>query len=188
MDRPLAILGAPSSIGIRPYDSGEVRHLDQAPDIFRQLGLITRLRADDFGDVHPPAYRDYVRPAGRARNEAEVLKYSRMLADRVEAAGDDEHFVVLLGGDCSIVLGALLGAARRVESDVGLVYVDAHADFAAPEESLTGSIASMSLALAVGRGPPRRGAQEWRPQHRGTGGAVARDVARPRWILDSPRR
>jgi arginase len=152
MDRPIAILGAPSSIGIRPYDSGEVRHLDQAPDILRQLGLIKRLRADDFGDVRPPAYRDYVRPAGRARNEAEVLKYSRMLADRVEAAGDDEHFVVLLGGDCSIVLGALLGAARRVESDVGLVYVDAHADFASPEESLTGSIASMSLALAVGRG------------------------------------
>jgi arginase len=152
MDRPIAILGAPSSIGIRPYDSGEARHLDQAPDTLRQLGLIKRLRADDFGDVHPPAYRDYVRPAGRARNEAEVLKYSRMLADRVEAAGDDDHFVVVLGGDCSIVLGSLLGAVRRVESDVGLVYVDAHADFAAPEESLTGSIASMCLALAVGRG------------------------------------
>jgi arginase len=152
MDRPIAILGAPSSIGIRPYDSGEARHLDQAPDILRQLGLIKRLRADDFGDVHPPAYRDYVRPAGRARNEAEVLKYSRRLADRVEAAGDDDHFVVVLGGDCSIVLGSLLGAVRRVESDVGLVYVDAHADFAAPEESLTGSIASMCLALAVGRG------------------------------------
>jgi arginase len=35
---------------------------------------------------------------------------------------------------------------------VGLVYVDAHADFATPEESRTGSVASICLALAVGRG------------------------------------
>ena len=34
----------------------------------------------------------------------------------------------------------------------GLVYVDAHADFGTPEESRTGSAASMCLALAVGRG------------------------------------
>jgi hypothetical protein len=31
MNRPIAIVGAPSSIGIRPYDGGEVRHLDRAP-------------------------------------------------------------------------------------------------------------------------------------------------------------
>jgi arginase family enzyme len=34
----------------------------------------------------------------------------------------------------------------------GLVYIDAHADLAAAEESTTGSAASMCLALAVGRG------------------------------------
>jgi len=35
---------------------------------------------------------------------------------------------------------------------VGLVYVDAHADFGTPVESHTGSVASMYLARAVGRG------------------------------------
>ncbi len=59
-------------------------------------------------------------------------------------------FVVVLGGDCSIVLGCLLGARRAADGPVGLVYVDAHADFATPEESRTGSVASMSLALAIG--------------------------------------
>src|ERR687892_908953 len=34
----------------------------------------------------------------------------------------------------------------------GLVYIDAHADFATPDESRTGSAASMCLGLAVGRG------------------------------------
>ena len=59
--------------------------------------------------------------------------------------------MVVLGGDCSIVLGCLLGA-RRFGARIGLAYVDAHADFATPAESGTGSVASMSLALAVGHG------------------------------------
>src|SRR5713226_1768287 len=154
MNRGIAIVGAPSSIGIRPYDSGETRQLDRAPAVFRELGLVQRLGASDLGDVIPPAYRDYVRPPGRARNEGEVAAYCRMLGERVEAATRDRRFAVVLGGDCSIVLGSLLGARQSVQGrgPLGLAYVDAHADFATPEESRTGSVASMCLGLAVGRG------------------------------------
>jgi len=49
-------------------------------------------------------------------------------------------------------LGSLLGARKSAQGSVGLVYIDAHADFGTPEESHTGSVASMCLALAVGRG------------------------------------
>jgi arginase len=152
MDRSIAILGAPSSIGIRPYDSGEPRQLDRAPGVLRELGLVQRLGASDLGDVIPSAYRDYVRPPGRARNEAEVAAYCRMLGERVEAATGGRRFAVVLGGDCSIVLGSLLGARHCTQGPVGLAYVDAHADFGTPQESRTGSVASMCLALAVGRG------------------------------------
>ena len=152
MDRSIAIVGAPSSIGIKPYGSGEARQLDRAPGVFRELGLVQRLHASDLGDVIPPAYRDYVRPPGRARNETEVDAYCRTLSERVEAATNERRFAVVLGGDCSIVLGSLLGARKTAEGSVGLVYVDAHADFGTPEESRTGSVASMCLALAVGRG------------------------------------
>ena len=41
---------------------------------------------------------------------------------------------------------------RSAQGQIGLAYVDAHADFATPEESQTGSVASMGLALAVGHG------------------------------------
>jgi arginase len=152
MNRRMAIVGAPSSIGIRPYDSGEARQLDRAPGVLRELSLVPRLGATDLGDVIPPAYRDYIRPPGRPRNEAEVLSYSRNLAKRVETAITDDQFAIVLGGDCSIVLGCLLGARQATSGSVGLAYVDAHADFATPEESRTGSVASMCLAQAVGRG------------------------------------
>jgi len=152
MNRSIAIVGAPTSIGIRTYESGEPRQLDRAPGVLRELGLVQRLGASDLGDVIPPAYRDYVRPVGRVRNEAEVGAYCRTLGERVEQATVDGRFAVVLGGDCSVVLGSLLGARRSAHGSAGLVYIDAHADFGTPEESRTGSAASMCLALAVGRG------------------------------------
>jgi len=152
MDRHIAIIGAPSSIGIKPYDDGAARHLDQAPGVLRDLGLVQRLSATDLGDVTPPAYRDFVRQPGRVRNEAELAMYSIALGERVAAALSDDHFPVVLGGDCSIVLGCLLGARHSTRCAVGLLYLDAHADFSSPEESRTGSAASMCLALAIGHG------------------------------------
>jgi arginase len=150
--RSVALIGAASSIGIRPYDDGTPRRLDRAPRALRNQQLATRVGARDLGDVVPPPYRDVVRPPGRPRNEQDVASYSRDLAERVAAAARDGAFVVVLGGDCSIVLGCLLGMRRAGHRQPGLAYVDAHADFATPELSRTGSAASMCLALAVGRG------------------------------------
>ena len=152
--RPIAIIGAPSSIGIKPYTDGGQRWLDLAPGVLRELGVVAAVGAEDRGDVVPPPYVDFDRRPGRVRNEAGVAAYSLVLADAVRAALDEGRFPLVLGGDCSIVLGALLGAKRHGADagPVGLAYVDAHSDFATPEESLTGSAASMCLALAVGRG------------------------------------
>jgi len=151
MARAIGVVGAPSSIGIRPYDDGAVRHLNRAPHVLRERGLIARLRAEDFGDVAPPSYQDFVRPRNRPRNEAQLVAYSKSLGARVYGAIAHGRFGVVLGGDCSVVLACLLAARHKAAGSVGLVYVDAHADFALPEESPTGSAASMSLSLATGR-------------------------------------
>jgi arginase len=149
--RSIAVVGAPSSIGLRPHhETGAPQDVRLAPGIYRDLGVIERVGATDLGDVEPPPYQDFERAPGTARNELGVADYSRALADRIAAGVAADRFVVVLGGDCSIVLGCLLGAGggRRI----GLAYIDGHADFATPGESMTGSVASMGLALSVGRG------------------------------------
>ena len=73
MNKTIALLGAPSNIGIRPYDDGRLRGLDRAPAALRARGLAARLHADDVGDVVPPEYVDFTRPAGRVRNEAALV-------------------------------------------------------------------------------------------------------------------
>jgi arginase len=117
----------------------------------RELGIVERVGAEDVGDLTPAPYKDFSRPPDRVRNDADVEQYSRRLADRVAGCAGSGRFPLVLGGDCSIVLGTLLGASRTA-TRVGLAYVDAHADFATPQESRTGSAASMCLGLATGRG------------------------------------
>src|SRR5262249_25126937 len=127
MNRPIAVVGAPSSLGISPYADGEAMHLDRAPGVllrrhlvyllgavdFGRRNRVARLGALDLGDVMPPPYRDYAKPNERGRNEREVLSYSRALAGRVVSATQSRRFAVVVGGDCSIVLGCLLAARKR---------------------------------------------------------------------------
>ena len=64
---------------------------------------------------------------------------------------DRGEFPVVLGGDCSILLGGLLALKRR--GRYGLLFMDGHADFYNPEANPNGEAASMDLAFATGRGP-----------------------------------
>jgi arginase len=146
----LAVLGAPSNLGLKPYDDGHPRRVNEAPRVYRELGLVERLGARDLGDVEAPPYRDFERPPGIPRNEREIAGYSRDLAERVSAAVEDGAFTLVLGGDCSILLGTLLGLRSR--GPCGLAFVDGHFDFADPSSSESGGAAGMDLALAVGRG------------------------------------
>jgi arginase len=87
---------------------------------------------------------------------ADIAGYSVRLADRIGAIVAEDEFPLVLGGDCSIVLGSAL-AMRRLGEDrggrVGLVYVDAHSDFRHPgNASVVGAAAGEALALVTGRG------------------------------------
>ena len=100
----------------------------------------------------------------RYRN-ARVATLTPAGGSRLRGAVNGADFLLLLGGDCSIVLGALLGLRRAGRAPAGLVYIDGHGDYATLDESPTGSACSVSLALAVGRrnstrpmpGPDRSG-------------------------------
>jgi arginase len=87
----------------------------------------------------------------RMLNPHAIAAYSRELADAVGAVIDRGEFPVVLGGDCSILLGDLLALRRR--GRFGLLFIDGHADFYNPEANPNGQAASMDLALATGRGP-----------------------------------
>src|SRR5215475_335830 len=157
--RRIALLDAPSNLGLRPPTTTSVPGCAKAPGALRDQGLVTRLRARDAGCVTPPRFDpgDW-RPGDGVCHAAEIGHYSRRLADRIGAILDAGEFPVVLGGDCSILLGAALAMRRRAvedEAPYGLVYIDGHSDFRHPgNAAYVGAAAGEDLALATGRGQP----------------------------------
>lgn len=142
------ILSAPTNLGNRPYeDDGRGRQTTEGPGRLRDEGIVRRLAARDLGDVPAPGYRDFVRTPGTIRNEDLVLRHVREIAAVLEV---HDGFSLVLGGDCSVLLGSMLGLARN--RDLGLVYLDGHDDFNTTENTVTGAVAGMCLAMATGRG------------------------------------
>jgi arginase len=141
-------LSAPTSLGNRPYEhDGTARLTTLGPQRLREYNLVQRLGATDLGDVAAAGYRDFVRPPGGVRNEDLIGDHIHSIASTL---GRHEGFALVAGGDCSVLLGSLLGLERG--RDIGLVYLDAHADFGTEETSETGGVAGMVLAQVVGRG------------------------------------
>lgn len=121
------------------------------PQALRACGLVAALGAIDGGTVPAPPYRAEWTPGAGVRNAAAIASYSVDLADRIEQLVRTGEFVVLLGGDCSILLGAMLGLRRL--GRYGLVHVDGHLDFRHPGNAeYVGAAAGEDLALVTGRG------------------------------------
>jgi arginase len=61
--------------------------------------------------------------------------------------------VVLIGGECSMVVGSMAGLAEAFGGKPGMLWMDAHGDFNTPETTPSSYIGGMCLAMACGRGP-----------------------------------
>jgi len=155
--RRIAVLDAPSNLGLRPPTATSVPGCAKAPGALRDRDLLGRLGARDAGCLTPPRYDpgDW-RPGDGVAHAPQIAAYSRALADRIGAILDVGEFPVVLGGDCSILLGSGLAMHRLGEAvggRIGLVFVDGHSDFRHPgNASYVGAAAGEDLALVTGRG------------------------------------
>ncbi|MEU9521681.1 arginase family protein [Streptomyces sp. NPDC048224] len=150
--KKIVLIDAPSNLGLRPPAPGVVPGCYKLAGALREQGLLRRLGAEEGGVVVPPRYdRGDWREGDGVFNAAALAGYTRKLADRVERHVRAGRFPVLLGGDCSIQLGASL-ALRRI-GRYGMAAVDASADFRHPGNAPSvGAAAGEELALATGRG------------------------------------
>jgi arginase len=140
-----AIIEAPSVLGLFP---GGVERL---PGALLGAGLADALGARRAGVVTPPPYDPMRDSITGLLNPTGLRDYAHLLADATGEVLDGGEVPLVLGGDCSILLGNLLALSRR--GRYGLLFIDGHADFYQPEAEPNGEAASMDLALATGRGP-----------------------------------
>ena len=154
--RDICLVRAPSNLGLRPLHPGHVPGTWRAPQALSEAGLVDLLAPARVVDLERPTYSTEPQPGTRLRNGPAIRRFNLDLAEIVAGALGQGEFSLVIGGDCSILLGAL-AAARRSDA-VALVHVDGHSDFRHPGnydvDAALGSAAGMDLALATGRGDP----------------------------------
>jgi arginase len=126
----------------------------------RAAGLADALEAadvavSDAGDLPVSLFATAPAPSG-ARNLPAVLEVVGRVADAVAAARAEGDVPVLLGGDCTLVLGAVAGLRRleQASGDVGVFYLDGDADLDTPQEGW-GVLDSCGVAHLLGDGDPQ---------------------------------
>jgi arginase len=151
MERPVRIIGAPTDYG------ADRRGVDMGPSAIRYAGLAERIEAigvacSDGGDLSVPRAEERPGPTDgrRAKFLEEVEEVSRGLAAAAAETIEDGAVPLVLGGDHSVAIGTLSGVAR--DSEVGVVWLDAHGDFNTPETTPSGNVHGMSLSAALGHG------------------------------------
>jgi len=153
-EKALHLVLAPSNLGLRPEENGAEPGTWRAPEVLMAAGLEARVAAEKVVRLQRPPYDTHAQAGTRIRNGNTLRRFCLDLAGAVSKAIQAGAFPLVIGGDCSVLLGGLYGA--RLEGARGLIHVDGHSDFFHPGNYDTrqrlGSAAGMDLALATGRG------------------------------------
>ena len=142
-----------------PMDFGAGRRgVDMGPSAIRYAGLAQELAAlghdvTDHGNVAVPPSETIEEGEPRAKYLDAIVTMARELADKTAACAARGHVSLTLGGDHSIALGSVAGAARG--RSLGLIWLDAHGDFNTADTSPSGNVHGMPLAALCGIGHER---------------------------------
>ncbi|XP_054828349.1 arginase-2, mitochondrial [Eublepharis macularius] len=143
----VALVGAPFSRGQKR------KGVDHGPSALRNAGLVEKLsglgcQVYDFGDLSFTQV-----PSDELYNN--IIKYprsvgsaSQVLADTVHEAVAAGHTCVTLGGDHSLALGSVSGHSRQYP-DLGVVWVDAHADINTPLTTMSGNLHGQPVSFLL---------------------------------------
>lgn len=150
----ITIIGVPVDLG-----AGR-RGVDMGPSAIRYAGLHEQLdllgyRISDQGNLLVPLAETCPPPAAgeKLRYLEPIATFCASLADRVAQVVARGHLPLILGGDHSISMGSIAGSARGRR--LGLIWIDAHADFNTDSTTPSGNIHGMPLAMLTGRGHHR---------------------------------
>jgi arginase len=153
MGNEIAIVGAPIDLG-----AGR-RGVDMGPSAMRYTGLRARLealgwRVRDMGNLPAPMVETSAAPpeGAKLRYLEPIAALCEAIADAVAGCVEEGLLPLTLGGDHSLSIGSVSGSARG--RALGLVWIDAHADFNTAETTPSGNIHGMSVAALTGRGHP----------------------------------
>ena len=140
------LLGAPLD------SSASGRGEERGPAALRRAGIAEAFEAEDAGDVTGRLSDGHQDPENSVIAFAELAAESARLGDAVALTCEKGDRPLVIGGDCTLLLGAIAGARKHTET-IGLWFIDGHADYLDGASSETGEAADMELAILTGTEP-----------------------------------
>lgn len=139
-------------IGI-PYNFGQPKvGVENGPRRMREAGIIDQLIQLKFpvNDMKDLTFEEFADDptVGNIKRPRCVGRANRKIADAVSSSLRDGHTCLLLGGDHSLAIGSIHGHAQ-VQPDLGVIWIDAHADINPPLRSPSGNAHGMPLSFLV---------------------------------------
>ena len=146
----IRVIGAPVDLG------ADRRGVDIGTSAIRYADLNHRLRSlghhvQDMGNLVVPQPESQPLGNPKLKYLDQIVRVSEELAGIVTTILQEGEFPLILGGDHSIALGSLSGVAN-VHKNVGVLWIDAHADFNTDQSTPSGNIHGMILASLAGLG------------------------------------
>lgn len=151
------IILVPSNLGLNPLYEGHIPGTFRAPSVLMNQGLDKIFSGCEIVTVTCPEYSHEEEPGTDILNGHKLRFLNLQLAEEVGTTLRCNLKPVVIGGDCAILPGVLLGC-RHHAGQVALVHIDGHSDFRHSGNwkrepgSRPGAAAGMDLALVTGRG------------------------------------
>jgi len=149
--RNFMIIEAPCNLGLKELQHGVEPGVRLFPEALRRNGFAREAGISQSICVPAPPYTMDIDPESEVRNADAIAAYSQVLADRVQEAVEKDIIPIVIGGDCSIIIGTALGL-KSTGGRYGLFAMDGHHDYMWPEFSGTAGAAGMGLAIVTGVG------------------------------------
>ncbi|MFT3750435.1 MAG: arginase family protein [Agriterribacter sp.] len=146
----ITILEFPTNLGLHEPKPGHEPGVKYLPAYLKKQNFHAAIKAEKTERLVPPEYTMNVDPATKVRNADNIVNYAIKQAEPVERELKQNNFCIVLGGDCSVLIGNAI--ALKNTGNYGLFYLDGHTDFMLPELSQTGGAAGMDLAIVTGYG------------------------------------
>src|SRR4029450_1937284 len=135
-----------------PYDSGHrTARMGRGPLHFSKRGAADRLRASGQEVVESVVEVETAFPTEIGTSFA----LHRALSGQVRAAGTDGGIPIVLAGNCGSALGTVSGVRSATPNDpstIGVIWLDAHADFNTPETTPSAFLDGLGIHAHTARG------------------------------------
>lgn len=150
MKKDISIFEFPLNLGLKKKEYETEPGVRKLPEWLKKFDFHKDINPKNILTLEAPEYSMELDPESGVLNADAIITYAQKQADLIMSNHQEGTFSIMLGGDCSILIGTAL--ALRKLGNFGLFYLDGHTDFIPVSLSSTAAVAGMDLAIISGTG------------------------------------